>query len=606
MATEPQGIMSLPPDPEMALPPGVQAPGPAPEKLSRADAYDASRQALVATHPDAAATMENSLADAADELANLPKEALRKLLGLVEYMMDNEEQYPVLRENLIKQGMFGEEDIPAEYDPEFLAVMEMVLRKALGEDDAPEEMAPPPGFATGGIADAVSQVAGKGRRGDTQLAHINRDEAKLLEALGGSGTVNPATGLREYGFFSSLFKSVKNVVKKVVDVTKKVVSSPIGKIIATVGLTALTGGLGLGALAAPVAQGAATLLGGGSLKDALVSGAIGYFGAPGGVMDKFTQPLAGALGITSNVATSALNQGLLGTAAGVLQGKGLQQAITSGLTAGAMGAAGTYMNEGYMAPKAFSGDLGATDIASNGTPPTGFATPPSAAGSAAVNSGTTSGTGIMDSALNLFKDDQGNYSPWKIGAGVVGATALLGGTKQGELQQSAMEEQLRAPVDMPDNLLRPVQNLRGVEYGQDGEFTGNAARWDPRPPFGSSVVPESSFQQFAPPTTYAPQYMSQQSAGVQQPYNTSQAYSNLRPPMPTAPGGIAQLAQGGYPRRMGHIAGPGTSTSDSIPAMLSDGEFVMTADAVRGAGDGSREDGARRMYQLMHQFEQNT
>lgn len=56
-------------------------------------------------------------------------------------------------------------------------------------------------------------------------------------------------------------------------------------------------------------------------------------------------------------------------------------------------------------------------------------------------------------------------------------------------------------------------------------------------------------------------------------------------------------------RSGGHISGPGTGTSDSIPAMLSDGEFVMTARAVRGAGDGDRKKGARKMYQLMRQFE---
>jgi hypothetical protein len=70
-------------------------------------------------------------------------------------------------------------------------------------------------------------------------------------------------------------------------------------------------------------------------------------------------------------------------------------------------------------------------------------------------------------------------------------------------------------------------------------------------------------------------------------------------------GGIAGLAQGGYPRRNGQIDGPGTATSDSIPAMLSDGEFVMTAKAVRGAGKGDRRAGAKRMYALMHQLEKN-
>ena len=70
-------------------------------------------------------------------------------------------------------------------------------------------------------------------------------------------------------------------------------------------------------------------------------------------------------------------------------------------------------------------------------------------------------------------------------------------------------------------------------------------------------------------------------------------------------GGIASLGSGGYPRRNGQIDGPGTATSDSIPAMLSDGEFVMTAKAVRGAGKGDRRAGAKRMYALMHQLEQN-
>ena len=44
-----------------------------------------------------------------------------------------------------------------------------------------------------------TDIAVKGRMGDTTLAHINTEEAALLKAQGGSGTVNPATGLFEYG-----------------------------------------------------------------------------------------------------------------------------------------------------------------------------------------------------------------------------------------------------------------------------------------------------------------------------------------------------------------------------------------------------------------------
>ena len=66
-------------------------------------------------------------------------------------------------------------------------------------------------------------------------------------------------------------------------------------------------------------------------------------------------------------------------------------------------------------------------------------------------------------------------------------------------------------------------------------------------------------------------------------------------------GGIASLEE--FPRRSGRIAGPGTERSDDVPAMLSDGEFVMTAKAVRGAGKGNRNNGMKNMYQMMRTFE---
>ena len=41
-------------------------------------------------------------------------------------------------------------------------------------------------------------IAGKGIKGDTQLAHINTFEARILKMYGGSGTINPETGLPQY------------------------------------------------------------------------------------------------------------------------------------------------------------------------------------------------------------------------------------------------------------------------------------------------------------------------------------------------------------------------------------------------------------------------
>ena len=43
--------------------------------------------------------------------------------------------------------------------------------------------------------------------------------------------------------------------------------------------------------------------------------------------------------------------------------------------------------------------------------------------------------------------------------------------------------------------------------------------------------------------------------------------------------------------------------ADDIPAMVSNNEFVMTADAVRGLGNGNVEKGAQRMYDVMKSLE---
>jgi len=83
-------------------------------------------------------------------------------------------------------------------------------------------------------------------------------------------------------------------------------------------------------------------------------------------------------------------------------------------------------------------------------------------------------------------------------------------------------------------------------------------------------------------------------------------------------GGIMALANGGFSeedfqRMNGPISGPGTETSDDIPAMLSDGEFVVNAKAVRGMGrlgganqskEDQRREGARMMYALQRAGEQ--
>lgn len=49
------------------------------------------------------------------------------------------------------------------------------------------------------LTDLAREILGsQGRRGDTELAHVNKREAALLKSRGGSGTVNPRTGMREF------------------------------------------------------------------------------------------------------------------------------------------------------------------------------------------------------------------------------------------------------------------------------------------------------------------------------------------------------------------------------------------------------------------------
>jgi len=81
-------------------------------------------------------------------------------------------------------------------------------------------------------------------------------------------------------------------------------------------------------------------------------------------------------------------------------------------------------------------------------------------------------------------------------------------------------------------------------------------------------------------------------------FEDMQVESSLIPKV--ANGGVMDLRQSG-----GMSLGPGTEKSDDIPAMLSDGEFVMTARAVRGFGNGSRAAGAKKLYQMMDNAESN-
>lgn len=97
-----------------------------------------------------------------------------------------------------------------------------------------------------GIKSLANNLAQYGRDGDTMLAHINPEEAGILKALGGSGTINPVTGLPEYrSFWKSITQPFQRALAPIVDPISNAVSTiakpieqvtlqPIGKALAAV------------------------------------------------------------------------------------------------------------------------------------------------------------------------------------------------------------------------------------------------------------------------------------------------------------------------------------------------------------------------------------
>ena len=78
--------------------------------------------------------------------------------------------------------------------------------------------------------------------------------------------------------------------------------------------------------------------------------------------------------------------------------------------------------------------------------------------------------------------------------------------------------------------------------------------------------------------------------------------------LPRIPMGMPRVNAGGireldYRQSGGFVPMGVKEKADDVPAMLSKNEFVMTADAVRGAGGGSVEKGAQRMYDTMKRLE---
>jgi hypothetical protein len=580
----------------------------------------------------------------------LPPELLGAMLTMVEMILAEPGNYATMREEFIKEGV-PEEILPAQFDAEYFGGLELALEQL--DMQSVSTMPPvgsmqPIGFADGGIVSLkpiAKELQSYGRNGDTMLAHITPQEARMLKRMGGSGTINPVTGLPEFflggvvksvgNAFKSVGKAVVNGVKSVAKGVQKFAKSPVGKIAIGTALFFLAGpaavslgitsGVGAATFQGVVAGFGSSILGGENLKTSLRNGAIGGVtaGATAGVM-------GGAEAFQAGSYTGAQSYGELfdnaksgiGSLFGSEQAAGAEaMPVTGGTTIpgeplppieapalstsaapapsaqpGASRFAPPAPTVGSPAPTGGTPSPGIFDRIKSGVSDfagtvTDFLTPgsgvdPTQAGLDAVSklpAGTSEAIQLREFDRAVAAATPGilsKYGPYA--AAGLGVMSLTGGFDEQDTTPEISEyDRLKADLNPEDYEI----NLGGVETTYNTPMGTDSQTYTPYQDFYASMAQNP----------YAPQNPQAQTFQPQQPYAPNT--------MLMAQGGSANTKD--FPRKTGPINGPGTEKSDSIPAMLSDGEFVYTAKAVRGAGNGSRRAGAKRMYQMMKEFERN-
>ena len=202
---------------------------------------------------------------------NMGAEDLTEAIQMLEYVLQNPEVYPEVRMAAIKDGLIDEGMFPPQFDEVLIISLLVVL---YGMQDRLAQQ----GYARGGLAVSGKQLARMGQGGDRQLAHINDREAEVLRRMGGQGTVNPNTGLREY-------KGLKNVLKVAlplaVSFIAPVVAPAIGAAVlapAASTLPALAGSaLAQGVVGGAILGGGSSLLTGGNPLSGAIRGGLGAF-----------------------------------------------------------------------------------------------------------------------------------------------------------------------------------------------------------------------------------------------------------------------------------------------------------------------------------------
>jgi hypothetical protein len=391
----------------------------------------------------------------------------------------------------------------------------------------------------------------------------------MLEAMGGSGTINPNTGVREYK--SKFIKILGSVAPIALSLLAPGLGTTIGTALGATGAGASALG---GAIIGGVSSG---LTGGNVLKGAAFGGLGGGLG--GMVGNAASNTLGLGLGETGK---AILGSGLVGGGLGALTGENPLKSAAMGVAGGAAGALGAQAGLGdafTQGTKAFGNSLTAGNDLKTSALGGGLA----GLSSALMSPG--------QAAADQYKAGQDSSM---YGKGAVEGTDIIpndaAGNTIGAQQQTGLPGQ--APAESKGGLgdlikYAPLVGVAGSLLGgapeeakqaisqlspsQQEYFNRPSVQWD----WGKL---QSEAQQSGMPLN---QYIAQRWDKV-----SSGAYN--APVMNKAMGGLAaatgKFAQGG-----------GSGRADTISARLSDGEYVIDAETVALLGDGSAKEGAKRL-----------
>jgi hypothetical protein len=445
-------------------------------------------------------------------------------------------------------------------------------------------------YKRGGLHKAAAQVRDAGRHDDTMLIHVNPDEFQQMRRMFGDPIINPETGLPEYGFFKSLKKAIKKIapVLSVLSLFTPIpgLNTMIGGALSKLAPTALKAGSLANTLASGTISGGLT---GG--KKGAVAGALGGFAATPAAAQALGSVVPG-LSNASQAIQTAVGRGVAGATGAAITG---QDPLTAALTAASTGyAADKFAGSDFVQNQLRGSPL--LQQAALGTAQ-GFNVAGQTGGDlgrgALVGGALGAATSAADSALARFQQPQ--MSP----VASVPATPLKT-APTGAPTPQGMSPVTQAMAPVISNLMnRPeaaavISQLSSVPTKAEAVQAAAplASNPDTRPVYDAM----SNFRM----CDNAPHFGAcfAQNWGS---FMNSIAANSPKMPMKAAVGGLAQCAGGGcVGARELAVGGPGDGQDDQIPALLSDGEFIIPADVVSALGSGSTDAGSKALYEMIH------